>query len=148
MFIKDIKYINKLFKIVLFILVVLFISSPLFFVPQEKDFNIGIKQARAYPFSKELNDYAEQYEIYTEGPSGKSPSLSVLIGLIIKSALAFLGVWFLIIIIIAGFRWMWSGGDEDTISKARSSIKNAMIGAIITLGAYTITYYVLKALGL
>ncbi len=148
MFVKNKKYINKLIKIGLLTLIVIFINSPILFIPQNDNLSIGIKQVAAYPFSKELKDYADQYKIYNEGPSGKSPSLPALIGLIIKSGLALLGVWFLLIIITAGFRWMWSGGDEDTISKARRSISNAIIGAIITLGAYTITFYVLKALGL
>lgn len=101
-----------------------------------------IKQARAYNFSLSLKGLAEKVGL----ASGQEPSLSSMIGSIIYGALALLGVVSLLIIIIAGYKWMMAGGNEETISNARAMIKNALIGVIITLGAYAITYFVISRL--
>jgi len=140
--------ISRLVKIVLAVLVCLLIISPFILVSQNEEVVISINQAQAFDFSGQLKDRAVDYGLAGGDGVATSKSLPQIIGLIIRSALAFLGVVFLIIIIIAGIRWMWSGGDEETVNKARSSIKNAAIGAVVTLGAYAITYYVLSALGL
>lgn len=69
-----------------------------------------------------------------------------LVASIIKIALSFLGIIFLVLIIIAGFNWMTAGGNEEQIKSAQSRIKNAVIGLVIVLMAYAITYFIFKYL--
>lgn len=81
------------------------------------------------------------------GESGLSEfSLGAIIAIIIKAALGLLGIIFLVIIIFAGYRWMTSSGNEEEVKKAQEAIKRAIIGLIIVLMAYSITFFVFKQL--
>lgn len=79
------------------------------------------------------------------GLSGNS-NLSTIISVMIQVVLGFLGVVFLALTIMAGFKWMMSQGNEKEIEAAKGSIKNSVIGIIIVLAAYAITYSVFKYL--
>ena len=56
--------------------------------------------------------------------------------------LGFLGLFFLVSIIYAGFAWMTSGGGEDKIGEAKKRLKNSIVGMIIVLAAFIIVWYV------
>jgi hypothetical protein len=75
------------------------------------------------------------------GLSGNS-NLAAIISVLIQTILGFLGIVFLVLTIMAGFKWMTSQGNEDDIKKAKSSLKNSIIGLLIVIAAYTITYSV------
>lgn len=100
-------------------------------------------EVNAFNFSGSLKGLAEEVEL----SSGQNPpSLAAIVGGIIYGALGLLGVVSLLVIIIAGYRWMMAGGNEETVAQARAYIKNAIIGVIISLGAYAITYFVISRL--
>ena len=85
--------------------------------------------------------YGEQTMTYaTEAYIGAT------IGLIISYILSFIGVIFLIIIIVSGFQWMTAGGNEETVTKAKKRLTNATIGLIIIFTAYLITYFITEVL--
>lgn len=69
-------------------------------------------------------------------------TISTIVASIIKAALGLLAVIFVILMIIAGFQWMTSAGNETKVEKALSMIKTAIIGLIIVLSAYAITYFI------
>ncbi|MFH1890884.1 MAG: hypothetical protein ABIJ91_04980 [Candidatus Kuenenbacteria bacterium] len=69
-------------------------------------------------------------------------SFPEMAGTIIYYILGLLGVIFLVLIIFSGIMWMTAGGNEETVTKARGIIKGAIIGAIIILGSYALTYFV------
>jgi len=60
----------------------------------------------------------------------------------IKMVLGLLAIIFLVIIVYSGFAWMMARGNEEKVSKSLATIRMAIIGLIITLGAYAITYFV------
>ncbi len=64
------------------------------------------------------------------------------VGAALGVLLSVLGLVFLIICIYAGVLWMTAAGEKDNIAKARSMLIQGAIGLIITLGAYTVTAYV------
>ena len=64
------------------------------------------------------------------------------IGAIIGVLLGFAGIVMVVVIIYGGFLWMTAGGDEAKVDKAKKYVKNAIIGLIIILAAYMITYFV------
>ncbi len=72
------------------------------------------------------------------------PQLAVqtAIGRLIGSALTFVGVIFLILVIYGGVMWMTSGGNEEKAGKAKKLIGAAVIGMVIIFGAYVITSFV------
>ncbi|MEK7508916.1 MAG: pilin [Patescibacteria group bacterium] len=77
---------------------------------------------------------------------GSSMGPSALVGRIIYSFLGLLGVIFLVLIVYAGYLWMTAGGEEQQIEKAKSYIKNSVIGLVIILAAFGITRFVIGGL--
>ena len=65
-----------------------------------------------------------------------------VIALAIKGALGLVAIIFFFMIIIAGFSWMMAGGNEETIGKAKKNIANAIIGLLVIMFAYAITFFV------
>ncbi len=72
--------------------------------------------------------------------------IGYLVAYIIKVVLGTLAAVFIVLMIMAGFRWMTAGGNEEQTKKAQGIIKTAIIGLIIVLAAYAITYFVFSAL--
>jgi hypothetical protein len=69
-------------------------------------------------------------------------SIGQVVSSIIKVVLGLLSIIFLILIVMAGFKWMTAGGNEEQIKKSTATIKAAVIGLVIVLAAYTITYFI------
>lgn len=64
----------------------------------------------------------------------------------VQTILSLLGIIFLGLTLAAGFQWMTAGGNEEQIKKATATLKAAIIGLIIVIAAYTITFFIFKAL--
>ncbi len=64
------------------------------------------------------------------------------VGNVIASALAIVGLIFLILMVYAGFKWMLSRGNEDEVTKARETIIAATIGLIVIAAGYAITRFI------
>ena len=80
-------------------------------------------------------------------PSGQGEAtLNDSIVKIINTALSFLGIIFLILIIYAGFTWMTAGGDSAAVGKAQKMIIAATVGLIIVISAYAISKFILEKL--
>lgn len=71
-----------------------------------------------------------------------------IVSLVITIGLSLLGVIFLILMIYGGFLWMTAAGDEGKVDSAKSIIKNSIIGMIIVVAAYAISYFVISKLAL
>lgn len=69
-----------------------------------------------------------------------------MVALVIRLFLSVVGIIFLILIFYSGFRWMTSGGNEETVKKAKETMVAAVIGLVIVLAAYAITYFVIENL--
>ncbi len=61
---------------------------------------------------------------------------------IITVLLGFLGVVFFVLMIYGGSLWMDARGNEETTTKAKKIITDAVIGLLVIASAYMITYYV------
>lgn len=130
---------NSLLKIIL-------VSFCLFFI-------IGLGSAGAANLNDafKVNDGGNQDNLDTTASqagynTATTANLNQLIATIIQSLLGFLGVIFLILIIYGGITWMTAEGEESKAEKAQSIIKNAIIGLIIIIAAYAISYFVINAL--
>lgn len=73
-------------------------------------------------------------------------SLGYVIASILAGFMGLLAATFIVLTVVAGFRWMNSGGNEETIKKSQETIKNSLIGLILVLAAWAITYYLFKVL--
>jgi hypothetical protein len=69
-----------------------------------------------------------------------------IVARVINVALGLLGTILLVIIVYAGFLWMTAGGDDEKVSRAKTLIKNGVIGLAIILSSYAITYFVVTRL--
>ncbi|MBU2575723.1 pilin [Patescibacteria group bacterium] len=65
---------------------------------------------------------------------------------VINILLGFAGIIAVIYIIFAGFKWMTAQGNEEQITSAKGTIKNAVIGLGIVLLAFVIVNFVTKSL--
>ncbi len=72
--------------------------------------------------------------------------LKETIGHIVEIVLSFLGILTVLIILLGGFKWMTSGGNEEKISEAKKLISAGIVGLAIVLAAYIIAGFVVKSL--
>ncbi len=82
----------------------------------------------------------------TVGGYQQTTSVESLIGTVITAVLGLLGVIFLVLMVYGGYIWLIARGDEGKVEKAKDTIINSLIGLIIVLAAYAITYFVLDKL--
>lgn len=52
----------------------------------------------------------------------------------------------LLIIVIAGLRYILSGGDPATMAKAKNAVLYALIGLVVAMAAFSIVTFVVKGL--
>jgi len=87
-----------------------------------------------------INNNAEEFN-NSAGYDTNTDLLGV-VRTIIVAILSLLAVIFLALLIYAGFKWMTAAGDSDDVKKAKATIKTAIIGLVIILASYGITYFV------
>ena len=73
-------------------------------------------------------------------------SIGNMVATIVRVILGFLAIVFLVLTIVAGFRWMTAGGNEEQVKKATGALRDAIIGLVIVMAAYTITYFLFQYL--
>ena len=73
---------------------------------------------------------------------GANNDVFSIIGTVIKVFLSLLGVIFIILIIYGGYTWMLASGDEQKVTKAKDTIRRAIIGLMIVVAASAFTSFV------
>ena len=73
--------------------------------------------------------------------------LATVVGDIINTGLALVGMIFLILMVYGGFLWMAARGEEDQVKKAQLIIKTTIIGMIVVVSAYAITTFITSRFG-
>lgn len=63
---------------------------------------------------------------------------------IIQVLLSFLGIGALGLMVYAGFRWMTSAGNDDAVTDAKKTMRNAVIGFIIIISSYALTTFIAR----
>ena len=111
-------------------------------------FNINVCLASGLPdnlnraFNIPLFNAAENagYNINQTGPES-------MISKVITTALEFVGVIFLVLAIYGGYIWMIARGNEEEVTKAKNILTAAVIGLVVVIAAYAISWSVINALG-
>ena len=88
-----------------------------------------------------LQDFGE-----TAMGTGAETSLPIIIGQVVKIVISLLGLIAAVIIIVGGFMWMTSGGEEEKITKAKKLMINGLIGLILVILAYAIATFIISKL--
>lgn len=127
------KFQRKAFQIFLTIFLLLFSYSA----------NAGVLLNSKTDTAKTSNLFA--IEAGFGGTTGETGIINIL-NLVITGFLGLLGVIFLIIMLTAGYKYMNARGDEKDTADALKSIRHAVVGLIITISAYAITYFVFSNL--
>jgi TRAP-type C4-dicarboxylate transport system permease small subunit len=97
---------------------------------------------------KYLQFLASQKDSLCQGATGNAtctttgPTLMETIGTISDVLIYILGAVAVIMIIIGGFRYATSNGDQNTITGAKNTIMYAIIGIIVAVLAYAIVKFV------
>ena len=83
---------------------------------------------------------------YGEKTGLPAKSLTLVIADIIGWFLGLLGIAVVVIILYAGFLWMTSAGNDESIKKAKNMLSAGVVGLVIILAAYSIARFVVSAL--
>jgi len=117
-----------------------------------KLFLITISSILAMPIGHSLAQVTPPAERYKNlaGKSGYNigvtgNKMDIVVNVIIY-VLGFIGLFFLIMVIYSGIQWISAGGNEDTITKAKTRLKNSIIGFAIIVLAYALTVFVSRIL--
>jgi hypothetical protein len=102
-----------------------------------------------------LSNKLVAYSLVDDGGAGATadsggistdPTITSIIGTVISAALGMLGVIFLGLVIYGGILWMTSEGEEAKVEKARKIITDSIIGLIVVMAAYAISFFIFSAL--
>jgi len=72
--------------------------------------------------------------------------ISGIIATVIRVFISVLGIVFVVLLVMAGYKYFNSRGNEEKVSEALDSIKRAIIGLIIVASAFAITEFVFRAI--
>jgi len=89
-----------------------------------------------------INEITEGFN--GEGLSNTDPR--IIVARIINVAMLFLGIIAVVIILLAGFKWMTAAGNEDKVGEARKLMGAGVIGLVIVLSAWGIATFLLDRL--
>jgi len=88
-----------------------------------------------------LDDAAgDQGAGYIVDPEMRQTGLARIVGAVARAFISLLGVIFISYVIYGGWAWMTASGNEEKVTKARTTIRNGVIGLIIVLGAAAIYF--------
>lgn len=73
--------------------------------------------------------------------------LAGAVGSAISIILSLVGLIFLVLMVYAGVLWLTARGEESQVDKSRKIIASTIIGLILTISAYSITFLVTSRLG-
>jgi FMN-dependent NADH-azoreductase len=85
--------------------------------------------------------------IFGTGGLNSSQSLSDLIANVIRVLLIFAGVIAIVFVIIGGYQYIVSGGNEETAEKGKKTLINAIIGIVVIVLAYAIINVIVNLVG-
>lgn len=114
-------------------------------------FSLGILQFNMLPIIKPVAADSSLFNSQTllqESTAtnyGNNPKdVKVIVLRILKTLLTFVAILMVALLILAGFKYMTSGGNEAAMKEAMGQIKALVIGLIIILASWGITSYILK----
>lgn len=101
-------------------------------------------KASLYDWPDKVNTAGGQMNYNTASTTTEDDTRSSLLTYIavLMKWVPFLGVNFIIQLVLGGYEWMTAGGEASKVEEAQKRIKNAVIGVILFLGTYVIAYFI------
>lgn len=94
---------------------------------------------KAHALDVGVNEISEEIQLGSDDPRK-------IVARIINTAMLFLGIVAVVIILLGGFKWMTAAGNEDKVSEAKKLMGSGVIGLVIILAAWGIASFVLSSL--
>ncbi len=91
------------------------------------------------PFDREVG-----YQSFNDIKMGKKDPRTIVAN-VINIMLGLLGVMAVVIILLAGFKWMTASGNDDKVSEAKRLMGAGVIGLLIVLSAYAVSIYIMRS---
>lgn len=91
-----------------------------------------------------LTNIQEKTQQVTGGAYQQNVQLETVAANTIVWVLSFLGVVATLVIAYGGFKWMTAGGNEEQVNKAKRLIINGIVGLIIIILAFAISWFVIR----
>ena len=99
---------------------------------------IGFNQAQAFKFTDVTSFYGQ-----TASKTGLTQTdPAILVAIVIQQVLTIVGALLIILLIYGGITWMTAGGNEERVGKAKKTILYSVIGVIVIIGSYSITFFI------
>jgi hypothetical protein len=122
----------------------IFILIVLFFI------NIKFTEAAVYETGSSV-EFTPQVSIGTEIEAGKSmeisgTSIAKYVVAIYNWALYVIVILAIVMIMVAGVRWMMAAGNASIVGQARDQIISSLIGLLIAIGSYALLNFINPAL--
>ncbi len=124
-------------KIILTLLSCLFLFFPILAFSQDNEDQDDLNQTNetrslqdSFGEGSTVEEIAEESGFKTD-PVEEDDLLSGIVSTLINALLSILGVVFVILTIISGIRWMTAAGNEEQVTKAKSALKQSIIGIFI-----------------
>ena len=73
-------------------------------------------------------------------------TISAIVGTAVKTFLSILGIIFVVLMLYGGYLWMMARGSEEEVTKAKELIRTAIIGLIIIVAAYAVSFFIFNRL--
>lgn len=127
---------KKITAFLILCLLSLILSLPYLVFAQE--INTPVTQNPSSPLTKlqQVSDQGYQTEGVDEF------SVAQILGRVVNVFISLLAVIFIIIIILAGYKWLTANGSEEKVKAAQDSITRGVIGLIIILSAWAIWTFI------
>ena len=81
-----------------------------------------------------------------EAGLGTQTDIATIVGKIIKVVFSLVGIILVVLMIAGGFMWMTSAGNAEKVDKAKKLMSSVLIGLIIIILAYSISYFIIGKL--
>ena len=78
------------------------------------------------------------------GATSEPRDIRLIVADVIRVFLGLLGIIFVFLIVLAGYKWMTAGGDSSKVDEAKHQLQTAVIGLMIILASYSITVFVVE----
>jgi len=131
---------NKIIKIYLASLIVLFIFSPLTSLAQDGTESNG---QRYEGLLQNIIDVFKPFQDKAQLPTQEGVDIVIIVVNLVNFTLGLLGLIFIIMIIYAGFLFLTAAGKAEQTKNAVTIIKNSTIGVAIVVFSWVFVNYIL-----
>lgn len=76
--------------------------------------------------------------------TGAPTDIRAVVAKVISVFLGLLGIMFVALIVLAGYKWMMAQGDESKVTEAKEQLRTSIIGLAIILASWGITIFVMN----